>query len=75
MTTYEWRKITPKAGERERTKISRVQVRKMRWPRQRQRTKKRHGKAKEEDEECEETMRMMTGCLGDMRNHIRCSEK
>lgn len=54
------------------TKISRVRVGKRRWLRQKHRTKKRrHGKTKDEDEEGEETMRMMTGCLGDMRNRIR----
>lgn len=57
-------------GKRKGTKISRV--RKRRWPRQKHRTKtRRHGKTKAEDEESEETMRMMTGFFGDMRNRIR----
>lgn len=71
-----WRQSSKAQGQRERrrqihlkgkkkgTKISRVRVGKRRWIRQKHRTKKRrHGKTKDEDEEGEETMRMMTGCL------------
>ena len=42
-------------AKRKRTKISRVQVRRRKWPRQKEKTR-RHGKTQEEDEEDKETM-------------------